>query len=204
MCPTAPLFSPDRPKRGLLLADTASPCNKRKPAGRTCAMLRMCRSSAKLGGTYWRRDSAKNSSYSWNASTSLHADRCMHAGQACLGAMHALAQALFSRHTNPCSPHASDASWQDALQESHRRLPTGPPPLRSLAHWERRPHLGLPYLMGVKKLPMVGTIRRSRLCRGSVRCSVTQRSTFCMTCGMRSSCDFGQRTVALFPSWQQK
>ena len=41
------------------------------PALPTCAMLRMCRISAKLGGTYWRRESAKNSSYSWNASTSL-------------------------------------------------------------------------------------------------------------------------------------
>ena len=38
--------------------------------GHTCAMLRMCRISAKLGGTYLRRLSAKNSSYSWNASTS--------------------------------------------------------------------------------------------------------------------------------------
>lgn len=45
--------------------------SSRTPGQQTCAMLKMCRSSAKLGCTYWRRDRAKNSSYSRKASTSL-------------------------------------------------------------------------------------------------------------------------------------
>ena len=40
-------------------------------AERTWAMFSTCRISAKLGGTYLRLESAKNSSYSRNASTSL-------------------------------------------------------------------------------------------------------------------------------------
>lgn len=38
------------------------------------------------------------------------------------------------------------------------------------------------HLMGVKKLPTLGTMRFRRLWRGSVRCSMIQRSTFCITC----------------------
>jgi hypothetical protein len=48
------------------------------------------------------------------------------------------------------------------------------------------------HLMGVKKEPSVGTMRLSRLFRGSFLCSVIHRSTFCMTCGT-GAVNCGQR-----------
>ena len=160
----------------------------------TCAMLKMWRSSAKLGGTYWRRDSAKKSSYSWKASTILQ-------GWVDRGAANVGAGADGGGTNNRCA-----SSEQVAAQA---RRASGAPaavkggfaagsclarPAASLLHCSDRPtrrrhppplqpHAAAgAHLRGTKKEPIVGTMRRRREVRGSARCSAIQRSIFCITC----------------------